>query len=90
MRQPKLILLLIPGVIFLLVLVLIISKLPKTAPNKTEVPAALETPIPSSTPPPTGHTPIQLYLQSVNDLQISDPQLAAPNFDRKISLPIEK
>lgn len=90
MRSPKLVLLLIPGTIFLLLLAIFIAKLPKSPPNKTDMPEVIPTATATPTQAPIDQTPIQALVQSVTDLQINDPQLTAPNFDRKISLPVEK
>lgn len=90
MRSPKLILLLIPGTIFLLALAVFIAKLPKPTPNKTENPEVVVIPTNTPAPTPIGQTPLQAFVQSVSDLQVNDPQLTPPNFDRKISLPVAK
>ena len=89
-KAPKLLFLLIPGVVFLLVLTAFLVRIPKTPTStKTEnslFPLSVATPTPIS----VSKTPLQNFIQSVNDLDINDPQLTPPNFDRKVSLPAEK
>ena len=89
MKVPKLLFLLIPGIIFFLALLVFLLKLPKPAPIQTEN-TITASPTVSATPQPSSKSPIEQYVENVNALQIPDPQLTRPNFDRKISLPAEK
>lgn len=86
-RPPKLILILIPVIIFLLVLIFFLVRLPKPQPSSTSV-----SPTPSPTSTPSLITPengLKLLIQQIAEFQVEDPQFTPPNFDRKISLPIE-
>jgi len=88
-KIPRLILVLLPGIVFVLVLTAFLTKIPKTQPATDEkiiVPTIAFTPTPNI----KNLTPIQLFTKSLRNLQIKDPQLTPPNYDRKIFLPDEK
>ncbi len=88
-KGSRLLLFLIPGAIFMLVLAAFIAKIPKKETATTE-----NNPMPTmkvvSTPIQTNVSPLQSYINSVSALQVDDPQLTPPNYDRKIFLPAEK
>jgi len=78
----------VPGIVFVLVLLFILSRLPQPEPNFTSVETLVET-----TPVPSPTTNSDLYMETLHqqivNFRIDDPTLTSPSFDRKISLPAE-
>ena len=88
MNRPRLIWLILPALLFFVVLIVLVVRLPKPQSVATTVPASVPTPTPAS-PASPAQTQVHLLLDRISSFKVSDPQLATPNFDRKISLPQE-
>ena len=88
-RRLHLIWLILPSVVFFLLVAAFIIRLARRPATSTQAPAISPTPVgyPVATPG-TGNGLTSLVGQ-IAGWQVSDPRLAAPPFDRKISLPSE-
>jgi hypothetical protein len=88
-KIPKIFWLLGPALVFLILVTLIISLLPKTDGGLSTSIEGIE--VPTSAPEPTSiPVPVSQIDQLINKITIYDPQdpvLVAPNFDMHISLP---
>lgn len=85
-KFPKLIWLLLPALVFLLMMAIFITRLPKkdavsTENNVVAVPTAGPT---QSTQPVS---PLQNLADQIQNFSVDDPTLARPTFDREIELP---
>lgn len=91
-KVPKILWLIVPGIVFVVILMLLLAILTK----KPTTPEALQTenvvmPTVSETPSAgIAVTPVDILINKLTSLQVNDPLLVAPNFDRKISLPDEE
>jgi len=87
MPKSKFLWLLLPGFIFLSLLAFLVSK----APQKTAVSTSSQ--LPNTTPSVSQNNNLSVpsQLQSLNDqiksFRLTDPELAAPSFDRDLDIP---
>lgn len=84
-NHKYLFILIIPAALFIILFLVIILKSSKPQTNTTSIPG----PVPFSIPTPTptsGQTSLQSLYNDIVNLEIQDPKLTPPNFDRKIML----
>lgn len=88
--RPRLLLLIIPAIVFIVSLIIILLRLPSPQPSSTTVPATVSASLsPLSSPDPTVPPQLQSLVDQIIGFKIQDPRLTPPVFDRSISLPSE-
>lgn len=88
-RRLHLIWLILPSVVFFLLVAAFIIKLSRRPATSTQAPAGSPTPAGYPAATPGADNGLKSLVQQITGWQVSDPRLAAPPFDRKISLPSE-
>lgn len=88
-KRLNLIWLILPSVVFFLLVAVFIIKLSRRPATSTQVPAGSPPAKRDPVATPGADNGLTSLLQQVTGWQASDPRLAAPAFDRKISLPSE-
>lgn len=81
--------LLVPGIIFVIIFIALLLALPKPEKIATTV-SATPTADETINPAPVQKSVYQDLYNQISGYTPEDPSLAAPNFDRKISLPKEE
>ncbi|KKS32566.1 MAG: hypothetical protein UU93_C0006G0045 [Candidatus Amesbacteria bacterium GW2011_GWA2_42_12] len=86
-NRKYLIIFIVPAFLFITLFIIMALKTTKPQPNSTTVlsQTTRPTPIPSPTFIP-GQSELQSLYNDINNLNIKDPLLVSPNFDRKIIL----
>ena len=79
----------LPSVVFFLLVAFFVARLSRRPQNATQAPAILPTPVVYPIASPGADNGLSSLVQQIAGWQVSDPRLAAPPFDRKISLPAE-
>lgn len=87
-KIPRMVLLSIPAVIFLLLLAILIAQAPKKTPIATEVETTAVNSIIAS-PTPRGLTEMESLINDIRSFAPRDPSLTLPNIDKEITLPEE-
>ena len=88
-RRLHLIWLILPSVVFFLLVAAFIIKLSRRPVTSTQAPAGSPTPVGYPLVTPGADNGLTSLVGQIAGWQASDPRLAAPPFDRKISLPAE-
>ena len=88
-RRLHLIWLILPSVVFFLLVAVFVIKLSRRPATSTQAPAGSPIPVGNPVATPGAGNGMTSLVQQITGWQISDPRLAAPPFDRKISLPNE-
>lgn len=89
-KQYNIFWLILPSVVFFLLVATFVVKLGPKSPISTEViPSPTPTPISTSLFTPAPVAGLSSLVGQIQGWQVVDPKLAAPAFDRKISLPAE-
>lgn len=90
-KNLRLVALIAPAAVFVAVFLILVLRLPRSQPNSIVSPEA--SPPPQSVTPHPSPTPMSKTADltaQMASFQVFDPQLAAPNFDRSISLAEKK
>lgn len=84
-NRKYLFILIIPAVLFITLFLVVILKSPKSQTNTTSIPGQVPSTFPTPTPT-SSQTELQSLYNDIVNLDIQDPKLTPPNFDRKIML----
>lgn len=86
-NRKYLIIFIVPAFLFITLFIVMALKTSKPQPNSTIVPDQTARPTIVPTPSPTSaQSELQSLYNDINNLNIKDPLLVSPNFDRKIML----
>lgn len=86
MKIPRIALLSIPAIVFLLLLAVLVAQSPKRQAATTEIPQTSTT-ITVATVTPKTKTELEILIEDIANYSPQDPNFALPNIDRQISLP---
>ena len=89
MPKSKFIWLLLPGFIFLSLLAFLISKAPRQTAVSTSSQPGNKTPAVTNTTNSRVTSQLQTLQEQIKSFRLTDPELAAPSFDRNLDIPTE-
>lgn len=86
-NRKYLIIFIVPALLFIILFLIMALKTAKPQPNSTSTPSQSVNPALTPTPTPVSvQTELQSLYNDINNLNIKDPLLVSPDFDRKIML----
>jgi len=88
-RRLNLVWLILPSVVFFLLVATFIIKLSRRPAISTQAPVGSPTPLDNPAATPETDNGLTSLVRQIAGWQVNDLRLAAPPFDRKISLPSE-